>query len=201
MLQWQRGHLSNYQYLLHLNNLADRSCNDLSQYPVFPWVLADYSSAQLGGSKATKYSFCDAVTVCTVLSWLILCFLRYDKRCHIQGPEQTCGSSKQRATREATGETITLEISVFIWLAIGQNCCFCTVSIFTPLSLTGSLQRHARASLHVRQSLLLSRLRPFLPGQSRYVTHSLFKDAECTAYTQAAFSVFVCGWPLLNQIS
>ncbi|XP_010781480.1 protein FAN [Notothenia coriiceps] len=47
MLQWQRGHLSNYQYLLHLNNLADRSCNDLSQYPVFPWVLADYSSPQL----------------------------------------------------------------------------------------------------------------------------------------------------------
>lgn len=49
MLQWQRGHLSNYQYLLHLNNLADRSCNDLSQYPVFPWVIADYTSMQLGG--------------------------------------------------------------------------------------------------------------------------------------------------------
>lgn len=50
MLQWQRGHLSNYQYLLHLNNLADRSCNDLSQYPVFPWVVADYTSVQLGAS-------------------------------------------------------------------------------------------------------------------------------------------------------
>ncbi|RXM32416.1 Protein FAN [Acipenser ruthenus] len=47
MLQWQRGHITNYQYLLHLNNLADRSCNDLSQYPVFPWVIADYSSAEL----------------------------------------------------------------------------------------------------------------------------------------------------------
>ncbi|XP_015209172.2 protein FAN isoform X1 [Lepisosteus oculatus] len=47
MLQWQRGHISNYQYLLHLNNLADRSCNDLSQYPVFPWVIADYNSAEL----------------------------------------------------------------------------------------------------------------------------------------------------------
>lgn len=56
MLQWQRGLLSNYQYLLHLNNLADRSCNDLSQYPVFPWVLDDYSSAQLGGSTLL---FCD----------------------------------------------------------------------------------------------------------------------------------------------
>lgn len=48
VLQWQRGHISNYQYLLHLNNLADRSCNDLSQYPVFPWIIADYSSSVLG---------------------------------------------------------------------------------------------------------------------------------------------------------
>uniref|UniRef100_A0A3B5L9Y3 Uncharacterized protein n=1 Tax=Xiphophorus couchianus TaxID=32473 RepID=A0A3B5L9Y3_9TELE len=53
MLQWQRGHLSNYEYLLHLNNLADRSCNDLSQYPVFPWVIADYTSTQLLANSDT----------------------------------------------------------------------------------------------------------------------------------------------------
>ncbi|XP_040922193.1 protein FAN [Toxotes jaculatrix] len=55
MLQWQRGHLSNYQYLLHLNNLADRSCNDLSQYPVFPWVIADYASSQLDMTNAATF--------------------------------------------------------------------------------------------------------------------------------------------------
>uniref|UniRef100_A0A8C9F373 FAN protein n=1 Tax=Pavo cristatus TaxID=9049 RepID=A0A8C9F373_PAVCR len=55
MLQWQRGHISNYQYLLHLNNLADRSCNDLSQYPVFPWIIADYCSAELGMKMMTFY--------------------------------------------------------------------------------------------------------------------------------------------------
>uniref|UniRef100_A0A8D0A1Y9 Neutral sphingomyelinase activation associated factor n=1 Tax=Sander lucioperca TaxID=283035 RepID=A0A8D0A1Y9_SANLU len=55
MLQWQRGHLSNYQYLLHLNNLADRSCNDLSQYPIFPWVIADYTSAQLDMTNAATF--------------------------------------------------------------------------------------------------------------------------------------------------
>lgn len=55
MLQWQRGHLSNYQYLLHLNNLADRSCNDLSQYPVFPWVIDDYTSAQLDMTNAATF--------------------------------------------------------------------------------------------------------------------------------------------------
>ncbi|XP_069368910.1 protein FAN [Paralichthys olivaceus] len=55
MLQWQRGHLSNYQYLLHLNNLADRSCNDLSQYPIFPWVVADYTSSQLDMTNTATF--------------------------------------------------------------------------------------------------------------------------------------------------
>ncbi|XP_017287828.1 protein FAN [Kryptolebias marmoratus] len=55
MLQWQRGHLSNYQYLLHLNNLADRSCNDLSQYPVFPWVVSDFTSSQLDLTDAAAF--------------------------------------------------------------------------------------------------------------------------------------------------
>ncbi|KAG8442024.1 hypothetical protein GDO86_010988 [Hymenochirus boettgeri] len=55
MLQWQMGHISNYQYLLHLNNLADRSCNDLSQYPVFPWVIADYTSSELDLSIPESY--------------------------------------------------------------------------------------------------------------------------------------------------
>ena len=40
----QRGEITNFQYLMHLNTLAGRSYNDLMQYPVFPWVLADYDS-------------------------------------------------------------------------------------------------------------------------------------------------------------
>lgn len=54
-LQWQRGLLSNYQYLLHLNSLADRSCSDLSQYPVFPWVIGDYSSSELGACAGRAF--------------------------------------------------------------------------------------------------------------------------------------------------
>lgn len=30
-----------------MNSLADRTSNDLTQYPVFPWVLCDYESAEL----------------------------------------------------------------------------------------------------------------------------------------------------------
>ena len=35
------------QYLMHLNTLAGRSYNDLMQYPIFPWIVADYDSETL----------------------------------------------------------------------------------------------------------------------------------------------------------
>ncbi|VVC46047.1 Hypothetical protein CINCED_3A020452 [Cinara cedri] len=46
-LKWQNGTISNYDYLLYLNSLAGRTVNDLTQYPVFPWVIADYLSNTL----------------------------------------------------------------------------------------------------------------------------------------------------------
>ena len=42
--KWQNGLMSNYEYLVYVNLFAGRSFNDLTQYPVFPWVLADYKS-------------------------------------------------------------------------------------------------------------------------------------------------------------
>lgn len=45
--RWARGEMSNFQYLMLLNTMAGRTFNDVTQYPVFPWVLADYSSAEL----------------------------------------------------------------------------------------------------------------------------------------------------------
>jgi factor associated with neutral sphingomyelinase activation len=35
--------------------LADRTKNDLTQYPVFPWVLADYVSAKLDLTNAATF--------------------------------------------------------------------------------------------------------------------------------------------------
>jgi len=46
-LQWQNGLISNLEYLLYLNSAADRSFNDLTQYPVMPWIIADYQSSEL----------------------------------------------------------------------------------------------------------------------------------------------------------
>jgi len=45
--KWQEGSISNFEYLMELNTLAGRTFNDITQYPVFPWVIADYSSKQI----------------------------------------------------------------------------------------------------------------------------------------------------------
>lgn len=47
MRRWAKGELSNFHYLMLVNTMAGRTFNDLTQYPVFPWVLADYTSEEL----------------------------------------------------------------------------------------------------------------------------------------------------------
>lgn len=41
---WRTRNIDNFEYLLALNSAAGRSFQDLSRYPVFPWVLSDYTS-------------------------------------------------------------------------------------------------------------------------------------------------------------
>ena len=53
----QRGEISNFEYLMCLNTLAGRSYNDLMQYPVFPWIIADYDSQVI---SLTDFQFCDS---------------------------------------------------------------------------------------------------------------------------------------------
>lgn len=38
--QWQERKITNLEYLSYLNSIADRSYNDLTQYPVFPWCVS-----------------------------------------------------------------------------------------------------------------------------------------------------------------
>ncbi|SCU95991.1 LAFA_0G03620g1_1 [Lachancea sp. 'fantastica'] len=44
---WRSGQISNFYYLIMLNTLAGRTFNDITQYPIFPWVIADYHSEEL----------------------------------------------------------------------------------------------------------------------------------------------------------
>jgi len=41
---WLKGEIQNQELLLKLNKYGSRSFNDLSAYPIFPWVLTDYKS-------------------------------------------------------------------------------------------------------------------------------------------------------------
>jgi hypothetical protein len=52
---WRRRQISNFDYLMALNVVGGRSFNDLCQYPVFPWVLADYTSPSIDLSSPASY--------------------------------------------------------------------------------------------------------------------------------------------------
>ncbi|KAF8444038.1 hypothetical protein L210DRAFT_3445126 [Boletus edulis BED1] len=53
--QWQNRKISNYTYLSILNQLSGRTPNDATQYPVFPWVLKDYTSDTLDLSSPDSF--------------------------------------------------------------------------------------------------------------------------------------------------
>jgi WD40 repeat protein len=52
---WRKRLITNFEYLMRLNIIAGRSYNDITQYPVFPWVLADYSSTELNLKDSKVY--------------------------------------------------------------------------------------------------------------------------------------------------
>lgn len=55
MNMWVDNLISNYDYLLYLNNMASRSFSDLTQYPIFPWIFNDYSSNTIDLSNNSVY--------------------------------------------------------------------------------------------------------------------------------------------------
>ena len=42
--EWIKGNISNFEYLIALNSVSGRSFNNITQYPIFPWVLSIYNS-------------------------------------------------------------------------------------------------------------------------------------------------------------
>jgi hypothetical protein len=53
--EWQHGLMDNFTYLMVLNSCSGRSYSDLTQYPVMPWILADYDSAELDLSNPASF--------------------------------------------------------------------------------------------------------------------------------------------------
>jgi len=44
--QWRFSKLSNFDYIMALNMLSGRSFNSIDHYPIFPWVLSDFTQHQ-----------------------------------------------------------------------------------------------------------------------------------------------------------
>ena len=42
--EWLNNNISTMEYLMWLNIYSGRSFNDLTQYPIFPWILTNYSA-------------------------------------------------------------------------------------------------------------------------------------------------------------
>ena len=51
MQEWQSHNISNVEYLMWLNIYAGRSFNDLTQYPVFPWIITNYIDKDIDEKK------------------------------------------------------------------------------------------------------------------------------------------------------
>jgi hypothetical protein len=52
---WMQRQISNFDYIMSLNTVAGRTFNDLGQYPIFPWVIVDYTSPRLDLTKASTF--------------------------------------------------------------------------------------------------------------------------------------------------
>ncbi|KAL9189629.1 hypothetical protein ACHAXT_009304 [Thalassiosira profunda] len=53
--QWVQGKITNFDFIMHMNSFAGRTYNDLTQYPVFPWVLSDYDSEEIDLNDPSVY--------------------------------------------------------------------------------------------------------------------------------------------------
>ena len=53
--RWRLGLTTNFEYLTELNKMAGRTFNDLMQYPVFPFVLRDFTSETLDLTEVKSF--------------------------------------------------------------------------------------------------------------------------------------------------
>ena len=53
--KWINHEITNFEYLMYLNQLSGRSYNCPSMYPIFPWIIQDYDSSKLNLNKIETY--------------------------------------------------------------------------------------------------------------------------------------------------
>lgn len=53
--KWCNRKISNFEYIIELNKASGRSFNDLSQYPIFPWIIKDYNCQFIKLTETSLY--------------------------------------------------------------------------------------------------------------------------------------------------
>ena len=53
--KWSNGFVNTYSYIMILNTLSGRTYNNLAQYPIYPWILKDYSSSEIDLNEPMTY--------------------------------------------------------------------------------------------------------------------------------------------------
>lgn len=65
--QWLSGQMTNFDYLTQINKMAGRSLNDLMQYPIFPFIFAQYDKPRLDLTNAATFRFFYMLIVVSVM--------------------------------------------------------------------------------------------------------------------------------------
>ena len=60
--KWQNNSISTFHFLMLTNILGNRSLNDLSQYPIFPWILTNYNIIPLNQENNEKLTKEELIT-------------------------------------------------------------------------------------------------------------------------------------------
>ena len=89
---WCAGKMTNFEYLTKLNKTAGRSFNDLMQYPVMPFVLADYTSQVLDLDAPATFRYpprSRALIIFTTVFLVVFCVCRsLGKPISVQDPNR-----------------------------------------------------------------------------------------------------------------
>ncbi len=97
--KWEHWDISTLTFLSFLNNFGSRSFKDLTQYPVFPWIIKDYESKKLNAFNETNIRELQKPIGALGNKERISCFMQnYNESKEIEL------ANKEKSSKEATGK-------------------------------------------------------------------------------------------------
>ena len=97
--KWEHWDISTLTFLSFLNNFGSRSFKDLTQYPVFPWIIKDYESKKLNAFNETNIRELQKPIGALGNKERISCFMQnYNESKEIEL------ANKEKSSKEVTGK-------------------------------------------------------------------------------------------------